>query len=353
MDALFERSFLPYAALALITLLLPGARARALAGSGLLLAALGSAADRVGDGEAAAGFATTNALLIGVGAAIVVFAAIRAGRKTSTAPEALAAVPRRSIPDFLLVGGLLFAALGPHLILVAAGVFLALVSGAGRALGSRRSGWIALIVVAGLLLGAGFFLLFTILGPVGGAMSQLAAGPFSPPAERLLAVLLGIGPLVLAGGFPFHLAPWRGSLSPVAAILLARVLVPALPEGLHDWQAPAMLWLTVAMAVDSFSGRWTSALVGGGLLGIWSGRTEGVVAGAILVLFGWLADARLIPLAAGNDSRWSRLWLLVPAAGLPLLIQAALSAQVLISVVAVLAAATALAWESRRRAGAP
>ena len=62
--------------------------------------------------------------------------------------------------------------------------------------------------------GAGFFLLFTILGPAGGAMSQLAAGPFSPPAERLLAVLLGIAPLALAGVFPFHRAPWRGSLSP-------------------------------------------------------------------------------------------------------------------------------------------
>jgi hypothetical protein len=69
-------------------------------------------------------------------------------------------------------------------------------------------------------------------------------------------------------------------------------------------------------------------------------------------MFGWLGDAWLIPAPVSQESRWAGLWCLVPAAGLPLVIGAALGAQVLISVAAVLAAATALGWESRRRAGA-
>jgi hypothetical protein len=193
------------------------------------------------------------------------------------------------------------------------------------------------------------------LGPAGGRIRDIAAGPFSPPAERLLAILFGLGFLAIAGVFPFHLAPWRLSLAPVAAILLARVLVPALPDGVGDWQAPAMLWLAVAVAFSALSGRWSAGMVAAGLLGIWSGHPEGAVPGVILTLFGWLADARLIPPPApflAPGARWAGVWFAVPAACIPFLLDAALHAQVLVSVLALAAAVTGLLLKSRSPAGA-
>jgi hypothetical protein len=354
-DALFERPFLLYAALVLATVSLPTVRARALAAMGLMLAALGIAANGVGAAVDGGSFTTTNEILTGVGAAVVVFAAFSAwgGRvgKTPATPEP----PPGFTLDLLLLAGLLFAAFGPHLILVAAGIFLGLVSAAAAALRRRRARWIGLVVLGATLLGGGFVLLFTILGPAGGRMSELAAGPFSPPAERLLAILLGLGSLAIAGLFPFHIAPWRLSLAPIAAILLARVLLPALPEGVGDWRAPAMLWLAVAVAIAALSGRWAAAMVAGGLLGIWSGSPEGVDSGRTLLLFGWLADARLLPPpwpAGAGGERWSGVWFAVPAASIPFVLGAALRGQVLVSVFAVGATVVGFGLVSRRRARA-
>lgn len=354
MDALTERPFVLYAALVLLTVILPTVRARALAAAGLGLTALGMAADRAGSPAAGFTFATTNEILIGAGALIVIVAGMRAWRERGGKRETAARSIPRFTPDLVLFGGLLLAALGPHLIVVAAGVFLALVSAAAAALRCRRARWIGLVLLGAALLGGGFFLLFTILGAGGGRMNEIAAGPFSPPAERLLVILFGLGSLVIAGVFPFHLAPWRLSLSPIAAILLARLLVPALPEGLGDWQAPAMFWLAVAVATAALSGRWAAAMVAGGLLGIWSGRSLGVDSGGMLLLFGWLADARLLPppvqFAAGG-ARWSGVWFAVPAASIPFVLGNALRAQVLVSVLALVATVVGLGLESRRRAG--
>jgi len=353
-DALAERPFLLYAALLLVTILLPSARSRALAGAGLLLTALGIAADRVGGADAGSAFAITNEILGGAGALIVIFAAFRAWRERA-APDAPVPRPPRLIRDPLLPAGLLLAAFGPQLILVAAGTFLGLLFAAATAMRTGHTRWTALAAIGAVLLGAGFFLQFTILGPLGGRMSELSAGPFSPPAERLLVILLGFGALLLSGLFPFHRAPWRLALAPVAAILLVRVLVPALAEGLRDWQAPAMLWLTVAVAFAAFQGRWSAATAGGGLLGMWSGNREAVELGLVLVSFAWLADAGFLPpplrSGAGNE-RWSGLWFAVPAAAIPFVLSGALQAQVLVSVLAVAVAVTGLVLESHRRADA-
>jgi hypothetical protein len=354
-DPLAERPLFLYLALVLVTVFLPTARARALGSAGLLVSALGISADRVGVADSGGGFATVNQILIGAGALLVLFAALRAWRDRGR--EAGAAGERGTGPsvDLLLFAGLLFAAFGAHLILVAAGTFLALVSAAAAVLRSRRPRWIVVVAPSAMLLGAGFFLLFAIVGQGGGRMSEIAAGPFSPPAERLLAILLGLGSLTLAGLFPFHHAPWRLSLSPIAMILLARVLVPALPEGLGDWQAPAMLWLAVAVAGAALSGRWAAAMVAGGLLGIWSGRPEGVDPGRALLLFGWLADAGVLPLRwrfGGGAERWAGVWFMPAAAAIPFVLGAALRAQVLVTVLAVLAAVVGLGFESRRRARA-
>jgi hypothetical protein len=354
-DPLANRPLLLYAGLLLVTVLLPTFRSRALAAAGLGLAALGIAAEAVGAGVPGGAFSTVNRSLIVAGAAIVGFSAIRAWRERGPAAEGTPAPIPFAVPGPLLLAGLLCTAYGPHLILVAAGIFVTLLSAAAATLRSRRVWWIGVIGFSGILFSAGCFLLFTILGPLGGRMMDLAAGPFSPPAERLLTILFGVGSLAIAGVFPFHRAPWRQSLSPLAALLLARVLLPAFPEGVGDWQAPAMLWLAAAVAVSALSGRWAAAMVAGALLGLWSGRPEGVDSAGILLLFGWLADAGLLPppriFAVGRE-RWSGVWFAVPAAGIPLVLGATLRVQVLISVLALAAAVIALGLESRRRAGA-
>ncbi len=348
-DLVAVRPYLLYLALLLVTVSLPTVRARAGAGVGLLLSGLGMAAGRVG-GDPGGGFATVNGMLIAVGLAIVVLAAIGGWRRQDATPPRHQSSPARMRPSLPLVAGLLFVLFGPHLILVTAGAFLVLVSGAATVLRARRPAWLTLVLVAALLLGAGFFLVFTILGPAGGRMSELVGGPFSPPAERLLAILLGAGSLGLAGIFPFHRAPWRLTLAPLAAILTARILVPAFPEGFADWQSPAMLWLAVGVAAEALLGRWAAVMVGAGLMGIWSGRPGGIEWGGLLGLFGWLTSVGLLPPSARNGGRWSGLWLLIPAAGIPLLLEATLRVQVLLSVAVIAALAIGLGVESRRPA---
>ncbi len=352
MDPIAAAPLLIYSALALATVLLRDPGPRALAGMGLALAALGVAADRVGGPSPGSVFAVINGILVSSGVLLVGHALWWSWRDRGTVTPPVVVPGPRFRPDVLLLAGLLFAAFGAHLILVGAGIFLALVSGAATALRCRRVRWLGLVAFGAALLGGGFFLLFTILGPAGGRMSEIAGGPFSPAAERLLAILLGLGSLVITGVFPFHLAPWRLCLAPVAVILLARVLIPALPGGHGDWQAPAMLWLAVGVAAAALSGRWAAAMVAGGLLGIWSGRPDGVASGCALLFFGWLADVKALPARRLGGERWAGVWFMVPAASIPFVLDAALSAQVLVTVLAVAAAVAGLGLESRRRARA-
>lgn len=349
MNAFAHRWILPYALLALLTVLLSPIRARALAAAGLCLVALGGAAAWIGDDDFSGVFGAVNGFLVTAGIAIVLLAATWAWRVRGQSQPALAESRPRRLPDWLLIAGLAAATFAPHLILVAAGVFLTLVSAAATVIRSGRSRWIVVIAAGAVLLGAGFSLLFIILGPYGGRIGDLAGGPFSPPAERLLTILLGLGPLTLAGLFPFHQAPWRLSLAPLAAILLARVLIQALPEGLGDWQAPAMLWLAVALAVAAFQRRWAAALVAGGIIGMWSGRPESIFPGVITVVGGCLLDTGLLSHRTQPESPRDRAWLAAPAVALVLLLEAGLRSQVLLSVFALASAVAALSLESFRR----
>lgn len=355
MDAIAEHRFPLYAVLAVVVVLLPTARARALAGAGLGLAALGVAADSAGGAVSGTTFATTNEILIGLGAAVVISAAVLAWRfrHASGGAAGSAAEPAlRFHPDLLLLLGLLLAAAGPHLILLGAGTFLVLLSAARLTLLSRRPAWLALIICSAGLLAAALFLLFTILGSHGGGMANLASGPFSPAAERLLVFLIGLASLSLSGLPPFHRAPWRLSLAPLGAVLLVRVLAAALPEGLGDWESPAMLWLVAALAYGALAGRWPIVLVAGGLISLWSGLTAGIFPGCVLVLWGWLDGAGLLTtarLGGPGRERWSGLKALVPALAAPFGLAAALSSEVLLPVLAVVAISLALAIEAGRR----
>ena len=355
MDAIAERPFILYALLGVVTVLLPTARTRALAGAGLGIAALGLAADSVGGASSGTTFATINEVLIALGTVVVLMAAGLAWRLRRTSGAVVwtpVESPARTWPDRQLLLGLLIAAAGPFLLLLAAGTLLVLYLPARRVLLAGRRGWLALLLCGAALLAVGFFLLFTILGTLGARMAEIASGPFSPAAERLLVLLIGLASLSLSGLPPFHHAPWRLSLAPLAAILLARILAAALPDGLRDWDAPAMLWLVAALTYGALSGRWAIVAVAGGLISLWSGLTSGILPGCVLVLWGWLDDAGILDtgrLGGTNRERWSALKALVPALAAPFGLAAALNAEVLLPVLAVVAISLALAIEAGRR----
>jgi hypothetical protein len=359
-DVLLERLPLVYVTAAVLTLLLPSARARALGGIGLCLIALAAAGDVVGGPGGGSDFTTANEILALVGTAIVLLALLLTIRHRL--PEVVrdhrAARPPAAGPDSadaLLFAGFVLAAVGPHLLLVALGTLVALAAAMHRVIRAQRRLWLGPLLLAGALLGTGFALAFTILGPLGGALAMLSAGPFSPAAERLLVMLMGASILLIAGLPPLFRAPYGLGLAPLGAVLIARILAPAFPGGLSDWQPLAMLLLVGSLAYVAFTRRWAQAATAAGFLALWSGERSGVGAGLVLVCWGWAALAGGQALARRGillDSRWAGLPALIPGLViLPALI-ATLRSQVVLSVVAVLAVAVGLGQVVQRRAPA-
>jgi hypothetical protein len=353
-DALFEGSGWLYCALALLLALIPAARHRALAGAGLGLALLGAAGDRAGGHAAGTTFTTINEVLLLLGGGVVVAAALREFRRGSS-PQPGQRSPRSAsrYPDSVLLAGLALAAAAPHLLLLELGILLALVSAVRAVLreGGKRW-WLAVPLLGAILTGIALVLMLTILGPEGGPIAALPDGPFSPPAERLLVMLLGLGSLLLAGIPPFQRTPPSLTLAPLAAILMARLVVPVLPGGLLEWQPLAMLLLLLSGGLAAFRGRWPAFAVVAGLAGLWSGEPSALFAALVLVLFGWLTEqaeagrlgplGRLPPGGAG-------LPLVIPAlAALPVL-TGGLQSQVVLSVALVAIGIVALVLRAARR----
>ncbi len=344
-----------YAGLALLVVLIPIARFRALGGAGLGLVLLAAASDRSAGPSDSSAFATINEVLVVVGAMVVLGAAVTGVRRTPQPPPS-PVFPQSPIPNPqpLLFVGLALAAAAPHLLLVELGILLVLVAAVRTTLRARSRWWLTGLFASAVLLALGFVLALTILGPEGGRMLALQDGPFSPAAERLLVMLLGAGTLLLAGLPPLHRAPWRLGLAPLAAIVMVRVTLPALSGGVGEWQPLAMLLLAGAGAAAAFTRRWPAFAVAAGLASLWSGVPSGALGAQLLVLWGWLlqlaAEGRLGRIPKLGE-RWAGLALLVPAlAALPAL-EAGLGAQVVLSVALVVAGVAALLREFLRRPG--
>jgi len=356
-DALLERLSFLYVVLACVAALLPAARWRALAGSGLALLGLAAASDRVAAAEPGGAFTTINELLALAGGLAVLSAVWLGARRRAGPPVApdpggagAAAIPAA---DGLLLSGLAIAALAPHLLLFGLGAGLALASAGRMTLrAAARTAWIPLLAGAGGL-GAGLVLILILRGPLGGGLADLATGPFSPAAERLLGLLLGAACLLVSGLPPLHRVPWRRSLAPLAALLLLRVIAPAFPAGLLAWQVPAMLLLAGALAWSASVGRWSQAAVAGGQMALWSGVGGAAWPGAVLVGWGWFVEtgaAAATQRGLALRARWTGL-VALPAglAALPAL-AAGLRAQVLLSVLAALGCGVGLARQWKRGA---
>lgn len=346
MDALLERLPAVYYLLAALVMLLPRKASRALGGAGVALVGMAAAADAAGSAEADAAFVTINELLALAGAVLVagaVWSALRRAPARAESCEALRPPSSWSGADPVGVCGLALAGLGPHLLLIGLGAALALTSAARKSVRSGRLRALLPLVVGAVSLGVSLTLMLTVLGPLGGLVRNLPEGPFSPATERLLALLLGGSVLLFAGLPPLHRLPWGQNLAPLGAILLARLILPALPLGLLIWQVPAMVLLTAAFLWCALIGSGTQAAVAAGLLSLWSGAPGGRWAGVVLVAWGWLVE---VGVASGVrrrivlTSRWDGLFAIpVALAALPAL-RAGLTAQVGLSVLVVMATVT-------------
>ena len=362
MDALLEHFAAVYYALAGLVALFPAARVRALGAAGVALVGLAAAAGAVGAPGSDGGFATINEVIGLSGIAVVLGALLAALRPSvvtdsSTPPDLAPTTPVTRLDPLLLVG-LLLVALSPHLILVGLGTALVLAFAARTATRAARPSPLLLLLLATLSLGAGFGLLLTILGPESGRLAAAAEWPTSLAAERLLTLFLGGGALLLAGLPPLHRVPWGRQLAPLSALLLVRLVAPGFPGGLLTWQAPAMLVLAAGTMWSALQGRWAWAATAGGVMALWSG-SAGVIAGGVLVAWGWLVEI-VTARAPRHDfvlaERWRGFFALPAAvAALPAL-TAGLRAQVVLSVatVAVIVAGFVAQWKrDPRRLQAP
>ena len=198
-----------------------------------------------------------------------------------------------------LVLGELAVAAGPHLAIV----FLGAIAAAWSGWRLRRAGGGSRVPVAPaltLLLLPSYWLMRTIAGPEGLRVAGLGELPFSPAAELLLAPALLLASWSLSGLWPLHRQQPGPLTGAVGVLLLTRVAVPAVPDGLEHWRALAMPVVVLGLWHAALSGRWSLIAVAMAWVGAIAGGREGLVGAALL-----LAGALIVELAPRliGDSR--------------------------------------------------
>ena len=219
--------------------------------------------------------------------------------RLAPAPDRAAPHPRGAIAG--LVVGTLSAAVGAHASLILLGVIAATWSGhllERRAGGSR----LPMAPALALLVVPAWWLLGTIGGPEGLALSSLADLPISPAAERLLAI-----PLLLAGWATTGLWPLQrqlpgGLVAPAGAFLLARLVLVALPAGVEHWRPLAMPIVVLGIWHAALSGRLPRVAVGMAWVGLLAPQGGGLVGASFLLAAGLAVELteRVSALRAGR-----------------------------------------------------
>ena len=207
---------------------------------------------------------------------------------------------------------------------------------------TRRTLPIAPLLTLVLLLPA-WWLMATIAGPEGLATGSLADLPWSPAAERLLAPVLLLAAWGMSGLWPLHQEEPAALTAPVAALLLVRVAMPAVPEGLDHWRALAMPVVLTGLWHGALARRWGEAVAGLAWVGLVTVTPVGEVGGALLLLAGLgLELAHRLPAQGGTIGPRLRPILraggaLVLATGALLAIEGGLRTEVVYTVCAVAA----------------
>ncbi|MGH7514785.1 MAG: hypothetical protein ACREOQ_17910 [Gemmatimonadales bacterium] len=230
--------------------------------------------------------APTGALLIaviviaGVGALLVaagrlVRAAVPQDRPQSP-PIALA----------LIGGGALLAAVSSSTGGVFVGCMLAAIGGwlISRPSATRNLPVAPMVVL--LLLLPAWRLMATIAGPEGLSIGALPDLPWSPAAERLLAPVLLLAAWVMSGLWPWHRQEPAALTAPVAALLVARVAIPAVPDGLDHWRALAFPLVMLGLWHGVLTRRRAESASGLAWVGLVTATPVGQAGGALVLLAG-------------------------------------------------------------------
>jgi hypothetical protein len=325
--------------------LVPGRRARSVVSAAAIAAGLALAALRAAPMPLETGFASANAALAALAVVLGVAGAVAAVRQART-PEAVggaiaagagalaaawggrslapaaAPVPFASalvsvlaagtllvlggvrlrlprperapgrLPPWSVGGlglGVLAVAAAPHVAIVFLGVILGGWSGwrLRRAAGGSR--WILAPLLTLVLLPA-YRLMAVIAGPEGLRVSALHELPFSPAAEVALAPALLIAAWAVSGLWPLHRQVPGPLTAPIGVLLLVRIALSAVPDGLAHWRALVMPVIVVGLWHAALSGRWPLIAVALAWVGAIAPGRDGP-AGAGLLLAGALLTA--------------------------------------------------------------
>lgn len=159
-----------------------------------------------------------------------------------------------------------------------------LVSAASGWRWSRPGRWPVVIAPVLLLLGASWYLMARVAGPMPLSLALLHEAPYSAAFEIGMAGALLVVAGVLLGLAPFHMMG-RGPLTPIlGGLLLVRVVAAGLPGGLEHWQPVAYPLLLLTAAVAAVTRRDDLALVALAGVGLLSGDPTAGWCGLVLLL---------------------------------------------------------------------
>ncbi len=236
----------------------------------------------------------------------------------------------------------------PHLHLVVAGAFLAAVAAHLLWRAQGRGTPVPLLPLAMLPLLVFADRVGTIAGPVGLSLSALSGGPFSPAAQAWLLPWLLIPVWAWTGFWPLHGLVPAGAGRVVGGLLLWRLGVQLLPDGVLHWQPLAAAVIVVGMGHAAATRRISAGVLALAVFGLISRAPAGPHGGIWLLAFcAVLPFTRFWePLLPPLPTRIVRLAWLLPAWALLLVLRGGLSSQVLLTVL-LAAGAAALLWNAR------
>jgi hypothetical protein len=253
----------------------------------------------------------------------------------------------------MLAGALL--ALIPIASTLLAGTALAVAGLQGAARGRGIPGRPWLLPFFMLALAPASWLLLTAAGSIAPSLANLSEAPFSSAAEAWIVPWLCIAAWGLSGLWPIQGVVPPPILAPLAGLLMVRIGVDALPEGMQGWQTVVAPLAVVSLWWGGVTARPAMALAAAGMFGamvVPAGQGDGP-----LLLFGMAGVAAVLPFvpALVGTPAWlpTRLGWLIPAVAAWPVLEAGLRSQVAYSVlmaagIAAAAAASALAASAPR-----